>query len=434
MIAFKIFGINNTVALYTSTLFSIISIVAIFFLTLIITSREDAGLIASSLLAFNPLHIRWAGSAETNTVSLFFVIVTFYLFWLYFRSNNLKESFVLFIGLFVSFTMQFRPENIILVGLFLLGVLVRSRPGVFEFLKKVVLPLLIALILALPNLIQVMEFQISTNWVESQTGGKVDGSNWALSNLKYNSIHYGLERFLLNFDYHPPVLLALFVVGLIAMLWERKEDCFLLILWLVTLWTVYFSSWFHFLARSDRFYLGFYPIIIIFASYGFCRILDIFLLARIKSLRQGSWVKIISSIFLLLLFGLWALKAYSFYTDDAFILESKIPEIAEKQLPENCLIVSSWPHVLTATTFLQTIDTFSFIKSTDMYFSEKHIPTRCMLFFEDIFCFHGDWWNKPEFKNNCEFIKNNFMLSPILVYRYGVEEYAFYNITSSLFH
>ena len=87
-IVFGIFGINNWVALYASTLFGALTIFAMFFMSFIITKRKDLSLISALLFSLFPVHIMWSASAETNITSLFFILLTIFFCFLYYQNKK----------------------------------------------------------------------------------------------------------------------------------------------------------------------------------------------------------------------------------------------------------------------------------------------------------------------------------------------------------
>ncbi len=62
-------------------------------------------------------------------------------------------------------------------------------------------------------------------------------------------------------------------------------------------------------------------------------------------------------------------SASALYADKQHLLETKIPELAERDLPPNCVIVVEFPVVLEATTNLRAVSTVSFLENPGKIFN-----------------------------------------------------------------
>ena len=106
-------------------------------------------------------------------------------------------------------------------------------------------------------------------------------------------------------------------------------------------------------------------------------------------------------------------------------LETRIPELAEKDIPSNAIIVANWPTILKSTTDLNVIDVNYFLWDNN-FRNATFANTELLLFFEDYCCF--DFIGCSQCKENCKAIKENFKLEPYKQYREGNEKYTFYRI------
>lgn len=349
-IVFGLFGISNWVAIYASIFLGALTIFNMFFLTFIITKRRGISLISALLFSLFPTHIRWSATAENNVVSLFFITLTIFFCFLYYR--NKKTSLLWLSIISLAFTVQFRPENYIFIVLFLLGCILYQS---FKKLNlKFITPWLILAILVLPNLIVVLDFKLSTNWMESDTLGQQTGSNWSFHNLIYNSSHYG--SYIFNSKFQPIIFSFLFVIGLIYMLYKQRKEAIFLISWFCLIGFVYFFSWFQTLGGGTnilskiRFFMSFYPITVIFAVYGILLIKDS--LSKFKNYRINNKILPLTVIALVIFFIPYSIKASSYFNSIVHKLETKIPELAEKDIGDECIIIANWPTILKSTTNL----------------------------------------------------------------------------------
>jgi len=423
-IVFGFFGISNWVAIYTSVFLGALTIFNMFFLTFIITQRKDISLISALLFSLFPTHIRWSATAENMVASLFFVTLTIFFCFLYYR--NKKASLLWLALISLAFTSQFRPENYIFIVLFLLGCVLYGHQFFKKLNLKFIAPWLVLVILTLPNLIVVLDFKLSTNWIESDTVGKETGSNWSFNNLIHNSSHYGIYIF--NSKFQPIIFSFLLITGLIYMLHKQKKEALFLITWFCLIWFVYFFSWFQTLGGMDilsktKYFMGFYPITVIFAAYGILLIKNL-LSIKIKIFKIKKMILLMIAVILVISFIPYSIKASTYFRSDAHKLETKIPELAEKDIGDKCIIIANLPTILKSTTHLNVVDIGYFL--TYKSFQEDTLnKSDCVLFFEDIYCLDFDF---GDYKEKCQNIKKDYSLEPYISYSEGDKTYTFYKI------
>lgn len=423
-IVFGFFGIINWVAIYTSIFLGALTIFNMFFLAFIITKRKDISLVSALLFSLFPAHIRWSATAENNVASLFFITLTIFFCFLYYK--NKKASLLWLSAVSLAFTAQFRPENNIFPILFFIGNILMDKKFLRKLNFKFILPWLVLAVLSSANLIQVLEFKLSTDWIESDTAGEQTGSNWSFHNLIYNSPHYGVYIF--NSKFQPIIFSFLFMVGLIYMLHKQRKEALFLLMWFCLMWFVYFFSWFQTLGGGTdilckiRFFMSFYPITVIFAAYGILLIKE--LLSKVKKYRIKNKILPLIAIVLVILFVPYSIKASTYFNSIAHRLETRIPELAEKDIGDNCIIIANFPTILKSTTNLNVADIGYFLAYKS--FQEDILnKSDCVLFFEDIYCLDFDF---GDYKEKCQNIKKNHSLEPYVSYSEGDKTYTFYNV------
>ncbi len=420
-ISFGIFRISNWVALYISSILGALTIFNIFFLSFLISKNEKLSLISASIFSLIPVHLKWSGSAETNVPSIFFITMALFFCFLYYQK---KSNSLLWLSLIsLAFVAQFRPENYIFPVLFLLGFFI-FRINILKKLNfKFVLPLILLIILSSANLFQVLDYQLSTNWIESDTRGIQSGNNWSLSNLINNSINHGIHYF--GDKYHPGFYSILFIFGAIFMFFKNRRNFYFLATWFSILWLVYFTSWFQTLGGSSRFFISFYPITVIFASYGFFLIYQILSFKiRLKKIKIGTTLLLATVLFLSFIPFINNSLGMGIHLNSGRQLETKIPELAEKEIPSNCLIVANFPMILQSTTNLNVVNIDLFLKNKE-YSQRLLSKTNCLLFFEDYCCL--DWSKKM--REKCKKMHSEYQLTPYLVFSNELKTYTFYKIS-----
>ncbi len=416
-IVFSIFGINNWIALYTSILLGALTIVNIFLLSYIITKRKKISLIAALLFSLFPAHIRWSASAEANIASLFFISLTIFLCFLYYKKNKISLLWLAIVAL--AFTAQIRVENYIFPVLFLFGCVLFDKKNLKKINFKFILPWIVLLILSFPNLIQNLEYLSSENWQESESDGRLTGSNWSITNLVYNTIHYGKNIFM----EYPFFITILFVIGLIYAIIKDGREAYFLITWFLFMYLIHFVSWptnFE-SGGQERYYMSFYPIISIFASYGVLLIKNQ-LSSKIKNKIFKKLIIPITILIILLMFIPYVISTSKMYSDSSHILETKIPELAERDIPPNCIIIANLPTILKSTTNLNVINIRRFLESPQ-YQEEIFKNNSCILFFKDLTCQMWDFSSK-----DCKQIQEYFLMTNFKSYEEKDTKYIFYKI------
>ena len=403
-VVFKLFGPSYNAAFYTSSALGALTVFNIFLLALALSKKENVAIWSAFLFSVLPLHIKWSGSAETNVPSLFFITLGLFFCALYFRNPDPKQaqgwlSWLVLIGL--SFASQFRPENYALFGVFLIGLLIFAPSPLRKFKLDLVWPLFLALIVTLPNLFVVLNFQISADWIFRDSSGVLSGSNWSLENLINNSLNYGKYFFT---TYHSFIFSILYFGGAVYLFLKKRKIFFFLMGWFLLFYFIYFSSWLQTLGAKSRIFLTFYPILAISAA---------FFIDFISQWFKFKKLKIIWAINLIIIF----LTITPYYIENLINkdreglaimgkAELAILELAKNKVPSDCTVVANLP-VIFVTTGLKAVD----FKHLEDY----SYNSRCLLFFDDFTCYQrqSGW---PEHHENCEKIKKYYYITPFLTH------------------
>ena len=384
---FLFFGVNNYVAINLTALLGSISVILMFLLGYLSFKKESIGLWASFLLCLTPIHVTWSGTAEPNVPSLFFALLTLLFFIIYFKEKSLKMHFLAIFSLI--FTIQIRSEFLLLLPIiFSLYVFFGVK------IKDNWLPWLGFLVLLPPFLIQ----------------AHLD----MIANLNiYGRFFFNLPSFFSNL----PITLRtvtndyniLFLVPLVAGVWllrKRKRK----FTPLLAIFLIFFLLYTSFEKPATRMLLLPNLILIFFSAYG----LD-FLANKLSKIK-----------FLLVI-----LLIFSFYPPLASIktmphqaLETKIPELAKKDILPDCYIITEWPETLACTTDFKLVD--SLIPSLKPeYIDFLYNKTDCVLFYEDIYC-------KLYNSKKCKLMHETFNLTEYKTYiGFGVN-YTFYKVSKKV--
>jgi hypothetical protein len=202
---------------------------------------------------------------------------------------------------------------------------------------------------------------------------------------------------------------------------EQKKQLLFLTSWFCIFWVVYFSSWMQTLQGRDRFHTSFYPMLILCACYGIAKIERLFSKSSGVG-RSSSKASVILVSFLLVASVFWIFQSSRLYTGKESLLETRIPELAKKDVPAGYVVITNWPLILTSTTELKVIDTKTLLGSPGN--QRLLLNCDCALFLKDKSCSSGE-----ENKMNCETVMNEFKTTPFATYREGKTAYSFYKLS-----
>ncbi len=430
-IVFSVFGISNIVAIYTSIVFGSLTILLIFFLSLLLIKNQRISLFVALIFSLIPFHILWSSTAETNVVSVFFVALSLFFCCLYLESKDEDKLLFWLSWVTLAFTAQLRPENYILPLVFFLITLDLKKKHFLKSVTKSLVPLAVFLILSFGNFIVLFDFYNSVNWAESHTSGEITEKNFSLSNLWNNSKTWGVFIFLNQL--HPYLFSLLFVLGFLYHMFNNKLNSFLFLLMLFcSFWIIYFSSWFSFNSGFDflgktRLYLNFYPILIIWVGYGLLFLQKIILNLKFKFLKEKIkhlFFLVIVCVFIIVLLTYLEKADTNFPT---YILEARLPEEIEKEIPPTCVIILHEPIVLKASTNLNAVSLKIFLSNASNFKDEIFKNYNCVLFLEELFCFNFGEKKKSE----CESIKRQYSIVPEKIYVEQEVNYTLYFISNS---
>lgn len=435
-LSFLIFGIDNYIAIATSAFFGALSSLLIFLLTFLFFKNENSALYSAFFLAILPLHIFWSASAQTNVISIFFLLLTLICFLIYFRVNTLRT---LLLAICSSvYTIQTRTEAIIILPIIAIMFFLFDKK-LMQRIKKVKfwVPFLICLIFFISWIFGVLEYNklLKFNMLDIV----LDVPN------SLNS--YGFDYFFrIATGFYYPLIINIFGILYFPLFYITNKNNWSLFVF-ITLSIVIFSIFCIWaMPLSSRFSLYFAMWLIPISSYS-----ANFLIEKMKVMDHRKYVfsKLIFVILILFSFYPYISEVYSFI-DEEKILETKIPEIAERELPKNCIIIAPISEVLTATTDIKAIGAELIMENPEILENLKK-KTDCILFFEDWYCLTS----KPKFvapkenfdenlssyyrnllrrKNSttkqCKFIKENYESMPYIRYKSLSENltYGFYKI------
>lgn len=419
-LCFAFFGISNWVALYASSVLGALTVFPVFFFSSLVTGSRLISLLAASLLAFHPLHLYWSGSAETNVPTLFFVMLSLCFMLMYFRKPD--KSLLWLASASVGFASQFRQESYFLFPLFLVGIYLFRKKLLFKDFRNILIALSIAFTLSAPNLIQVIDLHAYTPWLMNESGGRLSGPNWSLGNFVYNTLHFGKDAFA-GGSHH---ILAVFLV-LSGMFWaafSRRREALFLLSCIALPYSIYFSSWLQTIGGRERLFITFYPFYFVFIGYGVAYF-NALIRKRLGRNAGAFFLALVLAALSLFYMPLHSVRAE--FTSKPHLLETIVPEIAEKEIPQECVIVMALPEIIESTTDFQCFSLSAFLLDEDLR-QRIFRSSECVLFYEDFSCM--DFWGVPtmQYKDKCKQVKSVYSAKEFKSYSLGSLKYSFYRL------
>jgi len=285
---------------------------------------------------------------------------------------------------------------------------------------KDALPWAVFVALSIPNLFQVIKFYSLFSFKGSEIPGLLQGNNWGPGILLYNIGRYGVYIF--NGAFQPVIVSIFALIGAVIMFRRQKNEFLSLCIWVGLFGLFYFFS--RSLTIEDaivtqgRFFMNFYPAMIIFSSLGIAFVLQA-MTGQISRPDSKRYVYVAAIILIILVFLPYVSSAARMFSGDAHRLETKVPELAERDALSSCAIVTNWPTILTSTTELHVVDIRDFLDSQD-YQKQLLETSVCVLFFQDLMCEMGE-----QERANCAKIQQEYVMREYRSYAEGSKKYAF---------
>jgi hypothetical protein len=271
------------------------------------------------------------------------------------------------------------------------------------------------ILLSLPNLFTVMNFQFGSNWLVKESNNIAAGHNWSIGNFINNTIHYPFYVPEVNSGYYMVLTilcLLIAVYGSVQFRRRYKKEFWFLLSYFILYYLAYYSSWLQTMARS-RFYLTFYPVTIIFFAVGFSRIYDIFIINK-----KYIWQRLFLFIIIIVLYMPFMKLARQY--NNMGLLETMAPELAEENIATSDLVVAALPSILKSTTNLDVV-------SFDQFLSLPRVKQRSIIQVRNIFLF-SDFYAQKFYNQRLGEIKNKFIVEPFIQLSCGQDTIYLYRL------
>ncbi|MBI2134877.1 glycosyltransferase family 39 protein [Candidatus Woesearchaeota archaeon] len=356
-IAFKLFGLNNYVALYLSSILGSLSIILVFLFVYLLFKNEKIALWSSFFLALTPVYIIWSNSAETNNPSLFFVLLTLLFFVLYLKTQE-KPALVM-TALLLIFAPLVRFENIILIPVFFLIYIKfykNHKNKLFSFLNShYTIIIFFALIV-----------MVILEW-------------YLISFFRRNFLVYAIDYYYLNiFHFLKEVsfnYIYLFLAALI--IFFRNKGYGDKIVFIFILFISFFILYLPIYSES-RMALAPGIFVIILSAYSLEKICNFFM----KYLPR---IRIFVLLMFILIFSFALSQAHRNAEDVNKSLETESAAQIQGIIPEGCYVISEFPTVLNSVSNIKGLRTLEALKNATVV-DEILDKNECIYYFYDGYC------------------------------------------------
>lgn len=413
--SFLVFGISNQTAIYTSLAFGVLSVFLLFLFVYYLTKNEKIALVSSFFLSILAEHVMWCTSAERNVISLFFLLLSLLLSFMFVER---KKSVLLILTICsMSLASLTRTENhvsfFLLIPLFLIYAI---KPKKYLTKKNIAIILLIAILMT-PNFINQLELFFTHSWSNKESKGEFE-DNFSLGNLMHNS------KIDLKAIFFPDgmnilvnvLLIILLVLGAFLFFFLKPKEFVYILIFLIIFYLAYFLAWPTVQARS-RFYLTFYLMFIIFLSFG---------IFSIYKLRFPINLNMCIALVLILAFvyaPYLALK-YQEHRNSYFVYQTASVIDLIKTAPKDCTIVAFSKNFIQSTSDLEVLSYAGFVMLNSM--KEIDFSESCFILYCGIYC-----KQKVLTQSNAYVIMQDYNLLPIKDYSIYVSIYKILNKRTS---
>lgn len=411
-LAFLFFGINSFAVISVSVIFGSLSIILIFLLAYLLFRQREIGLWSALLLALNPMHITWSKAAETNITSLFFTLLAFVLFLFYFRVRDRK---ILLLGLLtIAFAVNIRPENGILIILVFLLFYLFGHDLLKLEVKKVMdrgfwIWITLFIIMLVPYFI-FFSNNIATGGYTC-TGGKCYPQLFSLDAIKNNWETYGLFSFF-SYTFHP---LILSLLALLSFFFARKK-----LKELVFLWVFFLSFYFVVIANNlvhVRYIIPLYAPVTILAGFALFRL----------NLYLKKYLKVFAVlVFLILIMA----SFYPYVLETTWVspiatLESMLPEMVEKDIRNECYVLTENPSILNSKRDIRVVRTEYALENPQILDNIIKNSDCTLILADKYYKVSGKFDRKANFNR----INQTYKLTHYKEYSFNSVKFQLYNLT-----
>ncbi len=224
-IVYRIFGYSELGGFLLNNFIFGIAIVTAFLLGFLLCNSFAAGIYSALIYALIPENIIWANTTAAEPSAALFTALVVLAGVICVREKNFSSLFLF--SVLLPFSVQFRPESMLIVPVVGLIFLLKDRRILTDVRFYMLMALSFALVI--PHLVQLHAVS-GENW--GSPGARMSAS-YFISNLKVNSLFY------LNNIKFPLIFTVFFATGVILRNQIREE--LIIITWFIFFWGVFLT-------------------------------------------------------------------------------------------------------------------------------------------------------------------------------------------------
>jgi hypothetical protein len=431
----SIFGVSFSLAYALELIFSVLAIVFLFYTVYLLLMDQRVAILASAILAFTPLFMRYSMSSILDIPAVTFLLLSTFLLAAYMRRKSMVVGAAAVFS--IAYMLSIKVDMISALAIILLILLLDSDKfeGVDakKHLKRFFILVAIAVIVIFPALLYVYAAsQMSFGAPQGQPNFSFSYlKNDSLENLlfwfgAYNKVY--TQQFNSYYYSEFPITYTIFaIMGAVALLrYKKYRPFFIFTLWFLAIflfYTSYYAGGVNYGVGDDvRYFSSAFPTIAVLAAYGFASIFDyIKIKAKSKGKKNQKVLKtnyILLIILLSILFGeaVWLfatvvtvppLHIYPFAAeryDENFIMQNY------QQIPSNCFVLTFKPPLWY---ILDRSNIYAGWAYSSSYESELlNMSNRCLYFDYGISCYINST-GPPNTEQQCNQVMNTFNMYSI---------------------
>lgn len=388
---FLFLGVSETSAYMVNLIMGSLLAVIVFLFSLLLFKSEKIGLYGAFLVSVLPLYILLSRNIEPDTVSAFFIMLTFIGFILFFKIKDLKMG--VFAVSILAFSMSIKQENILLPPLVLfLSFLFLDIKYLKQTIKNYRLWVLVLLfiILVTPHIFHLSLEIYPALFYGKPTATAVGGRLINLGNIFINA---QILSKVIRGSFYPLLINLFIIVGLFYALKKHRKGGVFLILFFSLYMFVYLA---YSATIVEKYLITALVPLVCFAGVGMYAI-ERFTISKLQVVSKRSVISYAIPLVIVFVIIMFSLPYFHEIREDLKPLdvnhgyprngiqyrEKEVVNMIDKKI-DSCYIIAEQPVFFSASD-LKAIPTDSVLQNPQLL--EKVISEgKCLFYFEDLYC------------------------------------------------
>lgn len=256
---FLFFGSNFNTIFYLNVILSSLTIFIVFLLAYVMFKREDVALFSVMIYSLFPSSIIYAKLNASEVTSVFFFTLTVLMYIISLKHE--KRALYVLSFLLLTFTINVRTDNSILIPVFITGIVLNRDRIMFHKLR---MPLIIFLAFMIPS----SQYYLSGDDIfgpEGHVNYEERPNTFSLSYLIPN-VQFHINNNLSQSGFYPTILYIFLFFSLLYIL--KEHNIVLLVSWIISFFLLYGLWWDTIYTAPTLYQLTLQPAMAILMGYG----------------------------------------------------------------------------------------------------------------------------------------------------------------------